>query len=348
MKRILGIESTCDETAASVVVEGREILSNVVASQADLHEVFGGVVPELACRRHADAIIPVIDQALQEADCTLEDIDAIAVAQGPGLIGALLIGINSAKALSLATGKPLVAVNHVEAHLYAAMMNNKVELPCLGVVISGGHTALLQIDAIGSYQLLGQTVDDAIGEAFDKAAKILELPYPGGPQIEQLAKQGCPDYYPLRGGRVKGHPLAFSFSGLKTGVLYAAKGQSANSRSPLLLSEAERAHLAASFQKAAFDDLIDKILLATKKKGVTSVLLGGGVANNRYLRARIEERCPDLQTWWPDSALTLDNAAMIAGLGYHVLKQKGPSPLTFPAETRIPLGTIPLEVKASH
>ncbi len=207
----LGIESTCDETACAIVQDGRSILSNIIASQIDLHKEYGGVVPELACRRHIDLMMPVIDQALTQAKMTLAHIDLIAVAHGPGLIGALLIGLNTAKALAWALQKPFIGVNHIEAHLYAALMSYEKEIhfPCLGVVASGGHTAIVLIQELGVYQLLGQTVDDAIGEAFDKVAKMLDLPYPGGPQIEKLALYGDPYRYPFKAGRVKGHPLDF-------------------------------------------------------------------------------------------------------------------------------------------
>lgn len=335
MTVVLGIESSCDETAASVVVDGKTILSNIVASQVDLHQVYGGVVPELACRRHADVIISVIDQAIKEAGMTMEKIDLLAVAKGPGLIGALLIGINTAKAISLALQKPLVAVNHVEAHLYATMMSETVTLPCIGAVLSGGHTALVRMDTFGEWKLLGETVDDAIGEAFDKAAKILGLPYPGGPSIEQFAKGGDENAYPLKAGSVKANPLAFSFSGLKTGVLYTAKGQSASISSPLILNQQEQKNLAASFQKAAFADICKKLALATQKEGISTVLFGGGVTCNQYLREKVAQDLPEIRALWPQNQLSLDNAAMIAGLGYHIYKTNGASSLDFPAETRI-------------
>lgn len=225
---VLGIESTCDETGASVVEDGRRILSNVVASSADIHERFGGVFPELACRRHIDAILPVIDEALRKAAVTPKEIDLIAVAKGPGLVGALLIGMNAAKGLSIAWEKPLIGVNHVEGHLYASMMElSDIPLPALGVVLSGGHTLLLKILDIGSYEPIGTTVDDAVGEAFDKVASLLGLPYPGGPHVERLAKTGNPKGCHFTPGNVKKNPLDFSFSGLKTAVLYTVKGQAA-------------------------------------------------------------------------------------------------------------------------
>jgi len=334
---VLGIESTCDETACALVRGGRNILSNVVASQIDLHREYGGVVPELACRRHVDAMIPVIDQALQQANVTLEEVDLIAVAHGPGLVGALLLGINAAKSLSLALNKPLVGVNHIEAHLYAAMMSTQQEIsfPCLGAILSGGHTALVVIHAIGQYQLIGQTVDDAIGEAFDKVAKILGLPYPGGPQIEKLAKTGNPQRYSFKAGQVKGQPLAFSFSGLKTSVLYTLKGQNAALEKTISLEDLP--DICASFQHAALNDVVYKTLAAAAQYSCTSIVFGGGVVNNQRLRAMFNETNPHLSYYWPSLDLSLDNAAMIAGLGFHIFKQKGASD----AMNVVPLTRIP-------
>lgn len=309
---VLGIESTCDETACSIVKDGREILSNVVFSQIPLHQEFGGVVPELACRRHVDVMIPVIQQALNEAKCELKDIDLFAVAYGPGLIGALLIGLNAAKTLALCMDKPFIAVNHVEAHLYSSLMTNPVtEFPCLGIVLSGGHTSLVHMKGIGDYELIGQTVDDAIGEAFDKAAKMMGLPYPGGPQIEKLALEGDPLRHSFKAGQVKGQPLNFSFSGLKTAVLYTYSATS------------DKSDIAASFQQTAFADVIKKTLLAVEKNQTKTLVFGGGVTNNQYLRKMFLEKAPHLKQLWPPLHLSLDNAAMIAGLGYHRFLQKG-------------------------
>lgn len=320
---VLGIESTCDETACAVVRDGREILSNIVASQIDLHKEYGGVVPELACRRHIDALIPVVDEALEKAGVSLIDIDLFAVAHGPGLIGALLIGLNAAKALALALEKPFVGVNHVEAHLYATYMShNQITFPCLGVVLSGGHTALIHMHEVGRYTLIGQTVDDAIGEAFDKVAKILDLPYPGGPHIEALAKQGNKKRFPFKSGTVKGHPFDFSFSGLKTAVLYAVKGQNQKEFAQPL-SAIEKCDIAASFQHAAFSDVVSKAVKAAQQYNCQTVLLGGGVTNNQHLRQQFAESAPHLTLLWPTAGLSLDNAAMIAGLGYHNFLKRG-------------------------
>lgn len=332
----LGIESTCDETSCAIVKDGQEILSNIVASQIDLHAEYGGVVPELACRRHVDAMLPVIKRALKEADLLLSDIDLIAVANGPGLVGALLIGINAAKGLSLALQKPLIAVNHVEAHLYAALMSapKMPAFPCLGVILSGGHTALVLMDAIDKFSLISQTVDDAIGEAFDKVAKMLDLPYPGGPQIEKLAQAGNAQKYPFKGGRVKENALSFSFSGLKTAVLYTLTGPTGSRTSPA--TGEEKCDIAASFQLAAFQDISKKALLAAEQYGLTDIVFGGGVTNNRFLRQHFAELSPDLNLFWPTFELSLDNAAMIAGLGHHrYLFKKQSDSLELDALTRI-------------
>ena len=337
---VLGIESTCDETGCAVVREGKEILANVVASQVNLHRAYGGVVPELACRRHIDVIIPVINEALEKANTTLDAIDLIAVAYGPGLIGALLIGLNTAKTLAFCLEKPFIGINHVEAHLYAAIMSQEDEVlfPCLGVVLSGGHTSLVVMEAIGVYHTVGNTVDDAVGEAFDKVAKILGLPYPGGPEVEKLAREGDPYRYSFKAGRVKKAPLNFSFSGLKTSVLYTVKGQSASQYSPLIIDESDKKDIAASFQEAAFRDIVDKALRAAEKYQCRAIALGGGVTNNRRLRQIFEERCCRWPLFWPEFSLTLDNAAMIAGLGYHRYHSAGGSdPLTLEAAARINL-----------
>lgn len=336
---VLGIESTCDETACALVKEGTEILSSVVSSQVDLHRQFGGVVPELACRRHIDIMIPVIDQALREANLELEQIDLIAVARGPGLVGPLLIGLNAAKSLSLALNKPLIGINHIEAHLYASMMEDKkIHLPCLGVVISGGHTTLSLIRSLGVYELIGQTVDDAIGEAFDKVAKMLGLPYPGGPQIEQLALSGNRDKYPFKPCKVKGRPYDFSFSGLKTSVLYTLKGQNGKGTGQEKITEQEMVDIAASFQRAAIEDVVQKVLNAAKDYRCSEVIFGGGVTNNNALRETFSKEGAHLKCHWPPTGLSLDNAAMIAGLGYHRYRHQGAGdPLDLDALTQMPL-----------
>jgi len=335
---VLGIESTCDETAVAIVKDGREIISNVISSQIDLHREFGGVVPELACRRHVDIMIPVLKETLEKANLELKDIDLIAVARGPGLIGAILIGLNTAKALSFALNKPFIGINHIEAHLYAAIMSHEkpILFPAIGSVLSGGHTVIVLINELGSYQLIGQTVDDAVGEAFDKVAKILNLPYPGGPEIEALALKGNPKKYPFKSGVVKANPYNFSFSGLKTAVLYAVRGQNASvTDTPLPLELCQ--DVAASFQRAAFSGIVSKTLQAAKEYGCQEIIFGGGVTNNQLLRKLFNEASQDVSYVWPAVGLSLDNAAMIAGLGYQkfIAGNKGDS-LDLEALTSIP------------
>ncbi|MBB65299.1 MAG: tRNA (adenosine(37)-N6)-threonylcarbamoyltransferase complex transferase subunit TsaD [Waddliaceae bacterium] len=343
--KILGIESSCDETAAAVVEDGTKILSNVISSQVDLHAHFGGVVPELACRRHIDLLIPVIRKALEQAECSLNDIDLIAVTRGPGLIGALLIGLNGAKALAFGANKPIIGVNHIEAHLYASLMGpeEKPPFPYLGVVVSGGHSSLVIMHSIGRYQQIGTTIDDAVGEAFDKVARLLDLPYPGGPEVEKLARSGDASKFSLRPGKVKNSPYSFSFSGLKTAALYAAKGKGANKHSPLLLDEEGKAHLAAAFQEAALGDIREKAYAAAKAYGCHAIVFGGGVSNNRRLRALMDESEDSLPVFWPPAGLSLDNAAMIAGLAYHQYKKHGADQIhEINAQTRIPFAVDPI------
>jgi len=313
---ILGIETTCDETSFAIVKDGKKIVSQLIASQEKIHLPFGGVVPELACRHHIDALTPLLSETLKRANLKMDDIDAIAVANGPGLIGALLIGIHFAKGLAWSLKKPLIGVNHIEAHLYAAMMSQKKPLlPALGMVISGGHTSLIVIEDIGRYSLLGETVDDAVGEAFDKVAKMLDLPYPGGPHVEKLALQGNPQAYSLKSGRVKEKPLHFSLSGLKTAVLYAIRAK----KEPL--TDQEKADIAASFQYTVFQDILEKINIAIKQQPETkAIFLGGGVTQNKTLRTTLEGSLK-IPIFWPEKELCLDNAAMIAGLGFHKWKQ---------------------------
>lgn len=323
---VLGIESSCDETAIAVVRDGTEVLSNCIASQTDLLTLYGGVYPEQASRRHLEVCEPLLNTALAEAGVSLEQIDVIAVTQGPGLIGSLLVGLNFAKGLAYQTAKPLVGINHLEAHLYAACMGTSPLLPALGLVISGGHTSLLFVEEIGSYRLLGQTQDDAIGEAFDKVARLLNLPYPGGPEIERMALQGDSRRFAFKPGQVKGHPLDFSFSGLKTAVRYAV--QKIEGELPL-------ADLAASFQRAAFETVAEKLVFASQKMAVRSILLGGGVSHSQSLRRYLSERVL-LPLYWPAPGLSLDNGAMIAGLGAHVYRMQGAHGLDIQVMTRIP------------
>lgn len=323
MKMILGIESTCDETAAAIVYEGREILSSVTSRQIDIHRTYGGVVPELASRRHLELILPVIEEALEKADLTLNAIDAIAVAKGPGLLGALLIGLNTAKGLALATGKPLIGVSHTEAHLYAATMEKEPPFPALGMVLSGGHTTLVHMQSPHHWETLGETLDDAIGEAFDKVARLIGLPYPGGPPIEALAKEGAP--CPFKPATLTDKPYAFSYSGLKTSVLHYLK------KNP----KANRADIAAGFQKAAFESIHIVLTRAIDAFQPKALIFGGGVTANLALRSYIPSNLPQ---FWPSFELSLDNAAMIAGLGFHKLHAcpRGDA-LSLSASTRLPI-----------
>lgn len=331
----LGIETTCDEMAAAVVEDAIHIRSNVIASQQKLHNQFGGVYPEMASRQHVDLLIPTIEQALKKADITPNQLDLIAVAKGPGLIGPLFIGLNGAKSLSLAWNIPFLGVNHVEAHLYAAMMSNKnFTFPALGVVVSGGHTFLVEIDDVGVYKMIGSTVDDAIGEAFDKVAALLGLSYPGGPEVEQLAKKGDPKRFPFKAGRVKEHPLDFSFSGLKTNVLYTIKGQNGKKHSPAAVSDEDTFDIAASFQETALRDVVDKALMAVDSFPCKAIYVGGGVSNNMRLRQLMGESL--VPVYFPSRDLTMDNAAMIAGLGSRLFTGIGDSFILEP-KTRIPL-----------
>lgn len=325
---ILGIESSCDETSAAIVRDGKEILAQETASSADVHRLYGGVFPEMACRRHIDAILPVVASVLQKANISPQDLSALAVARGPGLIGALLIGLQAAKGLSIAWDKPLIGINHVEAHLYAAMMENTPLFPAIGLVLSGGHTLMLEIEHVGSYRLIGATVDDAIGEAFDKTATLLGLSYPGGPALEQLAEKGDPSKIRFSLPKVKKSPLAFSFSGLKTAALYAVKNASLE----------QYPDIAAAFQETAFGDLTRKIRLAMQTRSCRSLVFGGGVCNNRRLRSLFQEQFPELPQFWPQAGLSTDNAAMIAGLGFHKFLAAGcqGDPLDLEALPRTP------------
>jgi len=331
---VLGIESTCDETAFSIVKDGKEILSNVIASQTDLHALYGGVVPEIACRRHIDVVESTLSQALSDANITLDQIDLISVARGPGLIGALLIGLNLAKGLALSLDKPFVGVNHIEAHLYSSMMKGDVSFPALGVILSGAHTNLLCIHELGKYQLIGQTVDDAIGEAFDKVAVMLGLPYPGGPHIEKLAKSGNPDRFQFKAGRVKKNPLDFSFSGLKTAVLYQVQGQNCK-KSLENLDTQTKADIAAAFQQCAFEDLIKKAAIAASQFDCKSVVFGGGVTANQTLRTQCAKEI-DIPLFFPPPSLSMDNGAMIAALGYHHYQCHGADSLDLQPLVRMP------------
>jgi N6-L-threonylcarbamoyladenine synthase len=350
--RILGIESSCDETAAAVVADGREILSNLVASQIDIHRIYGGVVPELASREHLRRIVPVVREAMEQAGMRLQDLDAIGVTQGPGLVGALLVGITYGKTLAQALGKPLIPVNHLEGHIHAVFLEaHKVGmapgLPAVCLIVSGGHTVLYEVrpkvagredaGALWSYRKIGQTRDDAAGEAYDKVSKLLGLGYPGGPILDRLATAGATALAPVRFGptKMKGNNYDFSFSGLKTAVLYHVRENSdyapeiAAREAALLRGERKfdqlfplcsqkTLGLISEFQGAVVRDLTERTLRGAKELNVKTVLVSGGVAANRQLRVTFEEQAAlsGLKVYFPSMALSTDNAAMIAAAAY--------------------------------
>ncbi|MBE7463206.1 MAG: tRNA (adenosine(37)-N6)-threonylcarbamoyltransferase complex transferase subunit TsaD [Planctomycetes bacterium] len=324
---VLGLESSCDETGAAVVEDGRTIRSNVVATQHDLHRPFGGVVPEVAARAHAERITALADEALAQAGCSPRDLDAVAVVNRPGLVGALLVGVAAAKGLALAWNKPLLGIDHIEAHVYAAHLAGFEVYPHVSLIVSGGHTCLYRVDAPGSLELAGQTRDDAAGEAFDKVAKLLGLPFPGGPALARCASAGNAHAieFPRCGPNEKpGDTLDFSFSGLKTAVYYKLHGGArGKGKEPVALSEAQRADMAASFQEAACEILVEKTLSACARLKLDAAAVGGGVACNKRLReifqTRAEAAQPKLRVFFPPPALCTDNAAMTAGLAYHRL-----------------------------
>ncbi len=328
--RILGIETSCDETAAAVVEDGHQLLSNVVASSMALHAVYGGIVPEIAARSHIEAILPVIDQALTDAKCRWDQLDGIAVTYGAGLGGSLLIGVLTARTLAICQGLPLYAINHVEGHVYANFLTDtslpgyklpasQPVFPLLALIVSGGHTQLALFQDHFNYRLLGRTHDDAIGEAFDKVAKILGLPYPGGPSIGTKAKQGDPSSFRLPKARLD-NKYDFSFSGLKTAVLRLAQEQVGESfgfpsiKLPERLNEAQKANIAASFERVAIETVVDKTISAYEEYKPAAVVIAGGVAASAELRRQLSERLP-MPIAYTDPQLCTDNGAMIASLG---------------------------------
>ncbi len=328
---ILGIETSCDETAAAVVMGGNDVVSSVVSSQIELHATFGGVVPEIASRAHLELLNPVIARAMVEAGVDEQRIDAVACTVGPGLIGALLVGVSAAKALALAWDVPFVGVNHLEAHLYAALLDDPtMELPVVVLLVSGGHTLLVEMRELGRYRLLGQTIDDAAGEAVDKIARFLGLGYPGGPAIERAALEGNPEAIDFPRAMLN-DGLDFSFSGLKTSVMNHVR------RHP----DAATADVAASFQAAVVDVLVTKARRAAAEVGARGLALGGGVAANSTLREALLDACArdGLHGYLPSRAMCTDNAAMIAAAGWHRLRLDGPTPLDVGATPNLRLVT---------
>ncbi len=331
---ILGIESSCDETAAAVVKNGREVLSNIISSQIVIHRKFGGVVPEIASRKHIENIMPVIDEALREANVGLEDIDAVAVTYGPGLVGALLVGLSAAKSLAWAMDKPLIGVNHLEGHVFANFLNDpELEPPFMALVVSGGHTALLKVTGYNSYEMLGQTRDDAAGEAFDKIARVMGLPYPGGPEIERLALGGNPHAIEFPVAKLDA-PYEFSFSGLKSAVINYLHNQEQAKR------EVNRADVAASFQYAVTNALVQKAVRAMQETGLKKIVLAGGVSANKTLQTTLAEAVAKIgaKLVHPTPILCTDNAVMIACRGYFLYQAGVTSPLDLNAVPSLKLG----------
>jgi N6-L-threonylcarbamoyladenine synthase len=309
---ILGIETSCDETSAAVVQGGKEILSNVIASQIEIHKRFGGVVPEVASRKHVESINGVVEEALERAGVTLDDLSAVAVTYGPGLVGALLTGVSFAKALCWAKGLPLIGVQHIAGHIYANFLSGGMEPPLIALVVSGGHTEIVHMPAHGEFRFLGRTRDDAAGEAYDKVARAMGLDYPGGPRIDRLAQEGNPEAYQFPRAWIDDDSMDFSFSGLKSAVINTL--HNAKQRG----DEVSQADIAASFQAAVVDVLVEKTVLAVKKTGVKKVVVAGGVAANKGLRRRLTERAQEIgfHVHFPTLDLCTDNAAMIAAAAF--------------------------------
>lgn len=311
---ILGIESSCDETAAAVVKNGREVLSNVISSQIELHKLYGGVVPEIASRKHIEKINQVIEEALSQAEVMLDDLDAIGVTYGPGLVGALLVGVSEAKAISYAKNLPLVGVHHIEGHISANYIEHPdLKPPFACLVVSGGHTHLVVVQDYGTYEIIGRTRDDAAGEAFDKVARAIGLGYPGGPKIDRLSKEGNPDAISFPKARVADAPYDFSFSGLKSAVLNYLNGCRMKGE-PIIAAD-----VAASFQKAVIDVLVEHSMMAVKEFGFNKFVIAGGVASNSSLRLAMEEACRKnhVAFYYPSPVFCTDNAAMIGTAAYY-------------------------------
>ena len=328
--RLLGIESSCDECSAAVVEDGRRILSNVILSQVDFHRPYYGVVPEIASRKHIEWIRPVVEDSLKEAATGEKDIDAVAVTFRPGLIGSLLVGLSYAKGLAWALGKPLVGVDHILAHLYAPHLERDIEYPYLGLLVSGGHTIIARVERHDVIEVLGTTIDDACGEAFDKVAKHYDIGFPGGVAIDRLSKTGNPRAFHFpRPSLHKGEAFYdVSYSGLKTAVIHQS-GQFWDGK-----SEKSVANIAASFQKAAIDILVDRTLAAAEDTGLRRIVAGGGVAANSYLRERMASQ-KGIEVIFPSLKLCTDNAAMVAGFGYHALREGKVSDFSLNAEARV-------------
>ena len=332
---ILAIESSCDETAAAVVQDGRKVLSNIISSQIEIHKLYGGVVPEIASRKHIEKVIQVVDEALKEASLTMDEIDAVAVTYGPGLVGALLVGVSAAKSIAFAHNKPLIGVHHIEGHISANYIENEeLEPPFLCLVVSGGHTNLVIVKDYGEYEVLGKTRDDAAGEAFDKVARAIGLGYPGGPKIQKISEEGNKDAIAFPRAKVADSPFDFSFSGLKSSVLNyinscEMKGEEIN-----------KADIAASFQEAVVDVLVSHTIEGAKQLGFKKIAMAGGVASNIALREEMKEACErrGFKFYHPSPILCTDNAAMIGAAAYYDYKKGLISDLTLNAVPNLKLG----------
>ena len=332
---ILAIESSCDETAAAVVRNGREVLSNIISSQIALHTIYGGVVPEIASRKHVEKINGCIRAALDEAGVTLDDIDAVAVTYGPGLVGALLVGVSAAKAISFAKNKPLIGVHHIEGHISANFIENKdLEPPFVCLVVSGGHSHLVVVKDYGEYDIIGQTRDDAAGEAFDKVARAIGLGYPGGPKIDKAAREGNPDAFVFPQAKIEGAEYDFSFSGLKSAVLNLIN------QAKMQGQELSQADIAASFQKAVVEVLAGHAIRACKEYGMNKLAIAGGVASNTALRELLEKECAanNIEFYRPSPVLCTDNAAMIGAAAYYEYRKGVRFGLDMNAVPNLPLG----------
>ncbi|MBC2460031.1 tRNA (adenosine(37)-N6)-threonylcarbamoyltransferase complex transferase subunit TsaD [Clostridium beijerinckii] len=334
-KIILAIESSCDETAAAVVVNGREVLSNIIASQIDTHKKFGGVVPEVASRMHIEAVDSVVKAALLEAGISIDDVDAIGVTYGPGLVGALLVGLQYAKGLALSSKKPLIGVNHIQGHISANFIEHKdLKPPFVSLVVSGGHTFIVHVKGYRDFEVIGQTRDDAAGEAYDKVARALELGYPGGPKIDKLAKQGNKDAIEFPRAKFQDDTLDFSFSGVKSAVLnYLNKAK-------MKEEEINKADIAASFQNAIIDVLKTNLFLTCERKGIKKIAVAGGVASNSCLRETLleEGRKKGIEILFPSPILCTDNAAMIGSAAYFNYQEGAVSDLNINAKPNLKLG----------
>ena len=332
---ILAIESSCDETAAAVVQDGRKVLSIIISSQIEIHKLYGGVVPEIASRKHIEKVIQVVDEALKEASLTMDEIDAVAVTYGPGLVGALLVGVSAAKSIAFAYNKPLIGVHHIEGHISANYIENEeLEPPFLCLVVSGGHTNLVIVKDYGEYEVLGKTRDDAAGEAFDKVARAIGLGYPGGPKIQKISEEGNKDAIAFPRAKVADNPFDFSFSGLKSSVLNyinscEMKGEEIN-----------KADIAASFQEAVVDVLVSHTIEGAKQLGFKKIAMAGGVASNTVLREEMKEACErrGFKFYHPSPILCTDNAAMIGAAAYYDYKKGLISDLTLNAVPSLKLG----------